>query len=135
MAEAERPGRVAIVTGSASGIGRAAALRLARDGYAVACLDIDEGGAKSAAEEILAAGGIGLGMHLDVSSEVDVAGTFAEISTELGPPSRPCPLSRHPARRARARAGCQNLATGDRGQPHGDLPVRPGGSPPHGRGW
>jgi len=73
------------VTGSASGIGRAAALRLARDGYAVACLDIDEDGAESAAEEILGAGGTGLGMHLDVSSERDVASIFSEICEALGP--------------------------------------------------
>jgi NAD(P)-dependent dehydrogenase (short-subunit alcohol dehydrogenase family) len=76
--------RVAIVTGSASGIGRAAALRLSKDGYSVACLDIDEGGAIGAAEEIRSLGGIGLGLHLDVSSESDVTTTFSEVRAELG---------------------------------------------------
>jgi 2-hydroxycyclohexanecarboxyl-CoA dehydrogenase len=79
------PSRVAIVTGSASGIGRAAALRLAKDGYSVACLDVDEGGAASAAEEIRSLGGTGLGLHLDVSSELDVTTTFFEVRAELGP--------------------------------------------------
>ena len=74
------------MTGSASGIGRAAALRLARDGYAVACLDIDEGGAKSAAEEILAAGGTGLGSHLDVSVRVGRRGhILRDPQPKLGP--------------------------------------------------
>ena len=61
MVDGKRRSPVAIVTGSASGIGRAAALRLAKNGYAVACLDIDEGGAKSVAEEVNNAGGTGLG--------------------------------------------------------------------------
>jgi 3-oxoacyl-[acyl-carrier protein] reductase len=73
------------VTGAASGIGRAAALRLARDGFAVACLDVDEAGVKSAADEVRSAGGVGLGRHLDVSSEQDVTTVFSEISAELGP--------------------------------------------------
>jgi NAD(P)-dependent dehydrogenase (short-subunit alcohol dehydrogenase family) len=42
----DRPDReLAIVTGAAAGIGRAAACRLAAGGYRVACLDIDEDGA------------------------------------------------------------------------------------------
>ena len=85
MADEQRPGRVAIVTGSASGIGRAAALRLAKDGYSVACLDIDEGGAKGTAEEILNLGGIGLGLPLDVACESAVTTTFLEVREELGP--------------------------------------------------
>ena len=72
------------MTGAASGIGRAAAVRLGTDGYAVACVDIDEGGAKGAAEEILAAGGEALGMHLDVSSESEVAEAFSSIAAQLG---------------------------------------------------
>ena len=85
MVDHQGPSRSAIVTGSASGIGRAAALRLAKDGYSVACLDIDEGGAKTTAEEILNLGGVGLGLRLDVSSESEVAATFFEVREELGP--------------------------------------------------
>ena len=75
---------VAIVTGSASGIGRAAALRLAKDGYTVACLDIDESGARDVADEVQSAGGTGFGEHLDVSSETEVASIFSHVRARLG---------------------------------------------------
>ena len=85
MVDSEVRSPVAIVTGSANGIGRAAALRLAKNGYTLACLDIDASGAKSVAEEVNSAGGTALGSHLDVSSESEVASTFAEVRAELGP--------------------------------------------------
>ena len=47
----------AVVTGAGRGIGRAIALRLARDGHAVAVNDVNKAGAESVAEEITAAGG------------------------------------------------------------------------------
>lgn len=74
----------AIVTGSASGIGRAAAIRLAEDGYSVACLDLDQKGASDTSKEIGRLGGIGLAMKLDVSSESEVRARFSEASAELG---------------------------------------------------
>ena len=49
--------RIAIVTGGASGMGKATSLRFARDGRAVGVLDIDDAGAKAVAAEIVAAGG------------------------------------------------------------------------------
>jgi NAD(P)-dependent dehydrogenase (short-subunit alcohol dehydrogenase family) len=50
-------GRVALLTGAASGIGRAVALRLARDGAAVFGVDVDEAGLAETAERVRAAGG------------------------------------------------------------------------------
>jgi 3(or 17)beta-hydroxysteroid dehydrogenase len=61
--------KVALVTGAASGIGRATALLLAKEGAKVAVTDRDEAGAKKVAAEIAAAGGEALPLALDVTSE------------------------------------------------------------------
>lgn len=64
-------GKVALITGAASGIGKAAALLLAREGAKVAVTDIDENGARQTAGEIEAAGDIATPFSLDVTSEED----------------------------------------------------------------
>lgn len=63
----------AIVTGAGSGIGRATALRLAREGYAVVCNDISAERANAVAAEIAAAGGRAHAIAGDVSDEASVA--------------------------------------------------------------
>lgn len=66
--------RVALVTGASKGIGRAAALRLAGDGFAVALnYHTDSEGAESAVAEIEAGGGTAAAFHADLGS-VDAAG-------------------------------------------------------------
>jgi NAD(P)-dependent dehydrogenase (short-subunit alcohol dehydrogenase family) len=61
--------RVAIVTGAASGIGRASALRLSAEGAAIAIGDLDLKGAEAVVAEIEAAGGRGIALETDVSDE------------------------------------------------------------------
>ncbi len=65
-------GRVAIITGAASGIGRATALQFAREGAAVVVADIDQAGGVACAEEISAAGGNAIFVETDVREERDL---------------------------------------------------------------
>ena len=60
-------GRVAIVTGAASGIGEASAVRLAEEGAAVICADLNSEGASKVAADINAAGGRALAYTIDIS--------------------------------------------------------------------
>ena len=77
--------RTAIVTGGASGMGEATALRLAREGRRVAILDIDEGGARSVAQQINEAGGKALAVKADIADKAQIASALAEIRGALGP--------------------------------------------------
>ena len=65
-------GRVAVITGGGSGIGRAAAMALAREGVRAVVTDIDRGRAEAVAGEIGDEGGIAVGMRCDVTSDADV---------------------------------------------------------------
>lgn len=76
--------RVAIVTGSARGIGAAIAARLARDGAAVAVLDRDPGSATVAGIE--QAGGRAIAVGADVSDAEAVRSAVEEVAERLGPP-------------------------------------------------
>ena len=77
--------RTALVTGGASGMGRATSLRLAREGRRVAVVDIDGEGAERVAQEITAAGGTALAVKADISSKGDIAAGLAAIRKALGP--------------------------------------------------
>ncbi|CAG0986694.1 Glucose 1-dehydrogenase [Phycisphaerales bacterium] len=60
--ERELAGRVAVVVGAGSGIGRVTGSRLAAEGAHVVCADVDESAAKSAAAVIVSAQGAGIGV-------------------------------------------------------------------------
>lgn len=76
--------RRCLVTGAGAGIGRAIALRLARAGAAVACVDLDGEAASHVAEEIADRGGRALGLAADVSVPGDVDRAFDATSEALG---------------------------------------------------
>jgi NAD(P)-dependent dehydrogenase (short-subunit alcohol dehydrogenase family) len=76
-----------VVTGAASGIGRAAALRLARDGFALAALDLNADGVRALAREIARLGGKAQALPADVTEPEQVARAFASLQQRLGPPT------------------------------------------------
>ncbi len=76
--------RVAIVTGSASGIGRASALALAEAGAAVVVADIDAAGAERVAGEISDRGGRAFGQPVDVAEEESIRTMIARAVERFG---------------------------------------------------
>ena len=76
--------KVAIVTGGSVGIGRAACLRLAAEGAAVAVTDIQDDAGNALVAEIEQAGGTARFWHLDVSNETEVRRVFSEVWEAFG---------------------------------------------------
>lgn len=77
-------GRVALVTGGASGIGAATCDVLARQGAAVAVLDIDQEGARRKAAELRARGGRAEAFAVDLASSPDIHRAFAAADDWAG---------------------------------------------------
>jgi meso-butanediol dehydrogenase / (S,S)-butanediol dehydrogenase / diacetyl reductase len=76
----------AVVTGAASGIGRATALRLARDGYDLALLDIDEQGLAQTHDSIGATRRVTGAFPVDVSDAHKLGVTVRQVLTTMGSP-------------------------------------------------
>jgi NAD(P)-dependent dehydrogenase (short-subunit alcohol dehydrogenase family) len=77
-------GKVAIITGAGSGIGRAAALLFAAEGAAVGVLDRDGAVADETTEMVTAAGGRALSLTADVSKAAQVTAAAAAVAEEFG---------------------------------------------------
>ncbi|HEY2126686.1 MAG TPA: SDR family NAD(P)-dependent oxidoreductase [Streptosporangiaceae bacterium] len=77
-------GKVAVVTGAGSGIGRAAAARFAAEGAAVAVVDLNADAAKETVAQITAAGGTALAAVANVADRAQVGGAFGQILAEYG---------------------------------------------------
>jgi 2-hydroxycyclohexanecarboxyl-CoA dehydrogenase len=78
-------GRVALVTGAGSGIGRGAACALAVHGVAVAVCDVNGEAACRTVDDILAGGGRAMAVNMDVTDIVSVTAGFAAAEAALGP--------------------------------------------------
>jgi NAD(P)-dependent dehydrogenase (short-subunit alcohol dehydrogenase family) len=77
-------GRVALVTGAASGIGKAIVMRLAAEGSAVCVTDVNDEQGHAVVTSIIDAGGRASFAHLDVTSESDWADAVASVVDEFG---------------------------------------------------
>jgi NAD(P)-dependent dehydrogenase (short-subunit alcohol dehydrogenase family) len=77
-------GRVAVVTGAASGLGHEIAAGLASYGATVVGGDINEAGLEATIQRIRSAGGTAIGVRCDVSDEASVEAMFARADAEYG---------------------------------------------------
>ena len=80
-------GRIAVVTGGGSGIGRAIALGYAKEGAHVVVLDINAQSATKTAKEIVVAGGKALSLELDVTDRDKCRAIATEVGQRVGPAS------------------------------------------------
>lgn len=77
-------GKVAVITGAASGMGRATALRFAKEGAAVVLTDLNSHGGEEAVAECAAAGGKAVFQRTDVTSEADIQAAIGRATREYG---------------------------------------------------
>jgi NAD(P)-dependent dehydrogenase (short-subunit alcohol dehydrogenase family) len=77
-------GKVAVITGAASGMGRATALRFAQEGASVVLTDLNSQGGETAVAECAAAGGHAVFQRTDVTSEADIKAAVDRAVKEYG---------------------------------------------------
>ncbi|GAA2062344.1 SDR family oxidoreductase [Williamsia deligens] len=79
-------GRLTVITGAGSGIGRETAILFARNGSEIVCSDIDAAAARTTAEAIITAGGRAHSYPLDVSDDAAFAAFADEVAANHGVP-------------------------------------------------
>lgn len=76
--------KVALITGGASGIGKACALRMAQEGYGVVVADLNGQAAQATAQELIASGFSAIAVAMDVSKEEEVEAGFDKMMEVFG---------------------------------------------------
>jgi 3(or 17)beta-hydroxysteroid dehydrogenase len=77
-------GKIALVTGASSGIGRAISIMLAREGAKVVLTDVQDPEGRAVADEIITAGGEAIFIHHDVASEADWTNALDAANRRFG---------------------------------------------------
>ena len=77
-------GKVSIITGGASGIGRATALKFGQEGAIVAVCDLNQESIDSTVSEVKAAGGEAVGYIVNVTNKAQIADMVADLKTRFG---------------------------------------------------
>src|SRR5262249_14730987 len=77
--------KTALVTGAAAGIGRACAMRLAREGIAVGVLDLNLDACGKVVAEIEAAGGRGIALQANIADRAQVTAAVTQLRDAFGP--------------------------------------------------
>ncbi len=77
-------GKSALITGAGNGIGRESAIRIATDGAAIMCADLDTAAAENTANIIIQQGGKAEALTLDVASEDAVKSAIQDTATAFG---------------------------------------------------
>lgn len=76
--------KTALITGGASGIGRACVIRMAREGYAAVISDVNLPAAQTLADELNAQGLTAMAVHMDVADEEEVEKGFDRMTDAYG---------------------------------------------------
>ena len=98
-------GKVAIVTGGASGIGAGCATTLAREGTKVVVTDVDDAGGQAVADKIGSGGGEAIYLHQDVTLEENWPAIDGKVAIVTKWP-KPGYRSEGPGRRRKSRTRC-----------------------------
>ena len=125
-------GKVAVLTGVGSGIGKASATTLAAAGATIVGGDIDEAAAETTADEIAGAGGTAVVQRTDVTQRADVDALVDRAASEFGRVDIVGNIAGVPHNKIGAGVHRRGVRTDPRDQPEERLLRLPGRDPAHG---